>query len=69
MSDDRYRLCKVILLAMLVVGGLIIGFGWSENGRYVQYDHSRNYSPDGTKRHPEPHSMFDSRTGKRIQLR
>ncbi len=66
MTEARYRLCKVVLLAIFVVGSLYIGFLISQNGRYVQYDIRREYSPDGDVHQEAPdHYIWDTRTGRK----
>ena len=67
MSEDKYRICKLILLATLVIGGLVIGFRWAANGRYVQFDEQKSYSPDGKVR-PVSRVLFDTRTGRIVYV-
>lgn len=57
MSEDSYRLTKAILLVVAVVGFLIIGWRWSDNGRYQQID----WSKTGSRIKPLP--IMDTRTG------
>ncbi|MCA8993841.1 MAG: hypothetical protein KDA69_17580 [Planctomycetaceae bacterium] len=64
MGIRLYRLCVVILLAIFVCGSLYFGFLISQNGRYMQYDHGAEYSPDGKRQHLEPKYYFDTRTGR-----
>jgi hypothetical protein len=67
MTENTYRLAKVILLAIFVAGSLVIAYRFSENGRYVQYDKRRTYSPDGKERMVTPaYMIFDTRTGKAL---
>ena len=64
MTEDTYRFVKAVLLAIFVLGFLIIAYRFSENGRYVQYDKRRCYSPDGKESMVSPpHMVFDTRTG------
>ena len=75
MSEDRYRLYKALLLTALVVGVLVIGWRFAENGRYVQFDAAKGYPPDG--RLPDgaarygtivvPYAVLDTRTGQVIK--
>ena len=46
MSEKSYRLCVVSLLAVFVVGVLAIGYRFTENGRYVQFDLRKMSRPD-----------------------
>ncbi len=55
MSEERYRLCKLVLLAVFVAGSLFIGWQFSQNGRYVQFD--RTSAQGG------PTLVIDTRTG------
>ena len=57
MSENSYRRAKVILLGVAVVGSLIIGWRWSENGRYQQIDWSK------TRDRIRPLPIMDTRTG------
>ncbi len=64
MSKATYRLCEIILLAILVIGALVITFRWAENGRYVQFDQQKRYSPDGKTHHVSGIGLIDTRTGR-----
>ena len=64
MKEDTYRLMKSIFLAVAVIGFLVVGFRWAENGSYVQYDKRMEYSPDGKAHMASPSYMvIDTRTG------
>ena len=63
MTEERYRTGKLILLAIFVVGGLIIGRQFSENGHYVQYDHQKDFWVAGTSAQGGPTQVIDTRTG------
>jgi hypothetical protein len=65
MTEARYRLCIVVLLAVFVAGALYIGFLISQNGRYLQYDMRREYSPDGKTHFEAPQYFLDTRTGRK----
>ena len=56
MKEETFRLWVVILLAVFVVGFLAIGFRFSGNGRYVQFDINGSH---GDK-------VIDTRTGSKI---
>ena len=69
MTEDRYRLVKAILLAVLVAGGLWFARSMSEtyrqhaeNGRFVQYEPYKEFSPNGTSHDPNSR-VIDTRTG------
>ena len=65
MTENTYRLGKLILLAIAVGGGILIGLRWAENGRFVQYDKRAEYSPDGQEHMVNPaYKIVDTRTGK-----
>ena len=65
MTEERYRLSIVILVAVFVAGSLTLQFLASQNGRYVQYDLRGTYSPDGgTRLTDPPYHRFDTRTGR-----
>jgi hypothetical protein len=67
MSENTYRLCKIVLLAILVAGVLIVGWRISQTGRYVQFDLQKTYSPDGhTSLSQPPAYVIDSWTGERV---
>ena len=55
MSEERFRVSVVVILAVAAVVMLGIAYGWSQNGRYVQYDLN--------KQGQEPY-VIDTRTGK-----
>jgi hypothetical protein len=38
MGENAYRLFKAIVLTILVIAVLILGWRYTENGRYVQVD-------------------------------
>jgi hypothetical protein len=50
MSEEKYRLYKLVLLAVFVVGILIIGLMIAQNGRYAPFQ-------------PGENSIIDTRTG------
>lgn len=66
MSENTYRLCKILLLAIFVAGVLIIGWRFSQTGRYVQFDLQKSYAPDGTTSLSKPPAyVIDTWTGQR----
>jgi hypothetical protein len=75
MSEERYRLYKALLLTAFVLGVLVIGWRFAENGRYVQFDASKGDPPDGklpdgTARYGTivvPYALLDTQTGKVIK--
>ena len=50
MNDNTYRLCKVTLMGIFVLGALFIGYRASQTGRYVQYDVRKTCTQDGRSR-------------------
>ncbi len=73
MTEERYRLYKLILFAVLVVGTLLLGWqfslmGWqmAENGRYVQLDRQkqRDILPSNSSSQVFPPAILDTRNGK-----
>ena len=42
MNENQYRLAKLIVMAVAVVGLLIIGYQMSQKGRYVPVEHVLN---------------------------
>jgi len=63
MSKETYRLAKIILLAIFVIGILISAFRFAENGRFVQFDARCLYSPTGTREHKFQNLVIDTRNG------
>ena len=57
MTENSYRQTKALLLTFAVVGSLIIGWRWSENGRYQQIDWSK------TRDRVRPLPIMDTHTG------
>jgi hypothetical protein len=69
MNENAYRLCKILLHTILVVGVLTIGWRVSQTGRYVQFDLRKSYSPDGkTALSQPPAYIIDTWTGERIAI-
>jgi hypothetical protein len=68
MSEDRFRVCVIVLFAILVVGILLIGHRFAGNGRYQPFDFRTQHSPDGKRNYsPDRFEMLDTRTGDVIQ--
>ncbi|GEM_PF-2315587 len=74
MSEEQYREFMVRAVSRFMIGAFVFAccFLWiainlSQNGRFVQYDMQKEYSPDG-KTHVEAPScmLIDTRTGNRI---
>ena len=63
MSEDRFRLFKAILATVFVVGMLVIGCRFAENGRYQQIDFSDQRILDAEALSGPV--FFDTRTGER----
>ncbi len=63
MSEERYRLCKLVLLAVFVAGSLFIGWQFSQSGRYVQFDRQKDHLVIGTSAQGGPTLVIDTRTG------
>jgi hypothetical protein len=57
MSENAYRLFKAFLLTGVAAAGVIIGWRYVENGRYVQIDPGKR--PEGGG----PVWRMDTRTG------
>jgi hypothetical protein len=62
MSEEHYRICKLVLLFIFVAGSLVIGWqftqiGWqsTQNGRYVQFDRRKDQGQRPLKRCPGKH--------------
>ena len=70
MTEERYRLIKLIFLAVFVFGALGIGGKISdsvrqlaENGHYLQYDRNKDIMTTGTTTQSFPSQIIDTRTG------
>jgi hypothetical protein len=63
MSEEKYRVCQIVLMAVFVLGFLVLGYRLSENGRYVQYDPSKNMSADGKTKVTPTFHLLDTKTG------
>jgi hypothetical protein len=71
MSEEKYRLWKGVVMSLLVIAAFMLVVRltnaldrWADNGRYAQYEYSKNaiVSPTGT-RTIEGRLIFDTRTG------
>ena len=65
MNDNTYRLCKVTLMGIFVLGTLFIGYRASQTGRYVQYDVRKTCTQDGRSRFLQDY-VIDTWSGARI---
>lgn len=63
MSEERYRLCKLLLLTFFVAGSLLWGWQFSQNGRYVQFDRQKDSLVIGNSAQNGPTQVIDTRTG------
>ena len=63
MSEERYRICKLIVMVVFVIGALVIGSKIANNGRYVQYDYRKNTVVIGSTSTTYQTRIIDSRTG------
>jgi hypothetical protein len=70
MSEERYRICKLIVIVVFVFGALGIGGQiansvreLAENGRYIQFDRQRDVLTQGTSSMSYPTQVIDTRTG------
>jgi hypothetical protein len=70
MTEETYRIIKLILLTSFVVGALIIGGMLSArmgqlaaNGRYIQYDRQKDMVTTGNATTSYPTQIIDTRTG------
>lgn len=75
MSEEIFReaiirLVKtaVTLLGVFVISFAILGYRFSENGRYQQYDQQKDGASWGNSRSESTPGMFDTRTGRRINV-
>jgi hypothetical protein len=70
MSEERYRIWKLVLLSIFVSGSLFIGWqltqiAWqsTQNGRYVQFDQQKDAFVLGATAERNPTQFIDTRTG------
>ncbi len=70
MSEGIYRICKLIVMAVFVIGALSIGGKiadsvrqLAENGRYIQYDRNKDTTTTGNSTQLFPTKIMDTRTG------
>ena len=70
MSEERYRIWKLIILGVFVVGALIIGGRISEslkqsaeNGRYIQHDRMKDKVTTGGSTIGHSTQFIDTRAG------
>jgi hypothetical protein len=70
MSEERYRICKLVVMVVFVFGALGIGGKiadsvreFAENGRYIQYDYQKDAVTTGNSTQHFPTSTIDTRTG------
>jgi len=72
MNEKSYRVCIVVLLAIVVTGSLIAAFRltgavsrMAENGRYVQFSKAAMHSPSGAS--DGRRLLSDTRSGELVQ--
>jgi hypothetical protein len=66
MSESLYRLFKLIVMSLFLIGVFIIGWRFTENGRYVQLDARKMWIPVGDKLHAPTQGgtyVIDTRDG------
>jgi hypothetical protein len=63
MSESYYRLCKLAILTIFAAGSLFIGWQFSQNGRYLQFDRQKDSLVIGTTAQGGPTQFIDTRTG------
>ena len=63
MNEERYRLGKLLLLAVFVAGSLYLGRQFSQNGRYVQFDRQKDSLVIGDTAQGGATQVIDTRTG------
>ena len=70
MSEGIYRICKLIIMVVFVIGALSIGGKiadsvrqLAENGRYIQYDLQKDTLTTGSSTQSFPTRIMDTRTG------
>jgi hypothetical protein len=70
MSEEIYRIYKLIVMVVFVVGALGIGGKiadsmrqLAENGRYTQYDNQKDTLTTGSTTERYPTKFIDTRTG------
>ena len=70
MSEERYRIGKLIVMAVFVLGALGIGGKMAdsvrqlaENGRYVQFDRKKDSVTTGSTTATYATQVIDTRTG------
>ncbi len=68
-TEEQYRLRKLIPLGVLVLGALAIGWRIAENGRYVQYDRQKDYTVIGSSSTRYQGQLIDTRSGLVLPLR
>jgi hypothetical protein len=70
MSEERYRICKLIIMVVFVFGALCIGGRiadsagqLAEDGRYTQVDRMKDMVTTGATTMGYPTQVIDTRTG------
>lgn len=67
MSENSYRTIKAVAIVVFVVGFLILGMIWTQNGRYVQLNVPAQLSTiDHGNLEIKPVIILDTRSGKLI---
>ena len=69
MSEERYRLCLIVLLAIFVAGALFIGWQFSQNGRLVQHDKQKDYMVYGDSAKGGTTDVIYTRTGAKLRAK
>ena len=70
MSEERYKICKLIVMVVFVFGALGIGGKiadnvrqLAENGRYIQFDRQKDTVVTGNSSSTHSTQIIDTRTG------
>ena len=63
MSEDQFRRSIVVLLAIAVTAFVVLGYRFTENGRYQQYDFQQDHVIFGNSMENPTPKAFDTRTG------
>ena len=62
-SEDQFRRSIVVLLAIAVTAFVVLGYRFTENGRYQQYDFQQDHVIFGNSMENPTPKAFDTRTG------
>lgn len=63
MDERTFRLCLIVLLTIALIATIVLGYRFTENGRYRQYNYQQDHVIFGNSMQNREPKAFDTRTG------